>query len=41
MHCWRNCLVTETMLERAIVEKLKKLSELGVAIENTIRIGEL
>ncbi len=33
--------VTETMPERAIVEKLKKLSELGVAIENTIRIGEL
>ena len=29
------------MPERAIVEKLKKLSELGVTIENTIRIGEL
>ena len=33
--------VTEAMPERLIVANLKKLSELGVTIENTIRIGEL
>ena len=33
--------VTKKLPERVIAENLKKLSELGVTVENTIRIGEL